>query len=406
MHIAIVSPSDKSYISSFLPNTDIEKLPNGYNGAIFIGTIIKGLLKQNHKVTAITTTVAINNDYQIKKFTHHNFTWIVVPSRPHSIRMNGKKLGRIVDFFNLEVKEMSTILKKIRPDIVHAHWSYEFASAAIKSGHPHLITVHDNAFKVLRFIKTPYRLGRLIMSEIILRKAKFLSTVSPYILPYVAKRCTNSIVIPNPAPLKYTKEQVSVLIDKRIKTLDNPKIIMINNGWNSLKNGKIGLIAFNQLREQFPLAELHLFGDGSEIGGLAEKEANSLNISNIKYCGVVPNQEILIALKTSHLFIHPALEESFGVVLIEAMSVGVPAIGGLNSGAVPWVIDSKDLLIDVSYPIQLKNKMKELISDKQMYKTISRQCFKNVISRFSSLSVSNAYISYYKEIIKAHKNKK
>ena len=104
MNIVIASPSDSSYISRFLPNVNKEDLPKGYTGAVFIGTIISELLRQGHVVTAVTTSIAINNDYSVKYFTNNNFTWIVVPSRPHSFRMNGLKLGRILDFFNLEIK--------------------------------------------------------------------------------------------------------------------------------------------------------------------------------------------------------------------------------------------------------------------------------------------------------------
>ncbi|WP_456379217.1 glycosyltransferase family 4 protein [Lutibacter sp.] len=399
MHIAIASPSDKSYISSFLPNEDINKLPNGYDGAIFIGTIIQELLKQGYTVTAITTSVDVNDDYQIKEFSYKNFTWVVVPSRPHSVRMNGSKLGTIVDFFSYEISQLSNAIKKSNPHIVHAHWSYEFAGAALKSGYPNLITVHDNAFQILRFFKNFYRFGRLLMSEVIVRKATFASTVSPYMLPYVKKRCKNVKVIPNPVPIKLNEQEVRLLINKRIKTFDTPKIIMVNNGWNQLKNGKIGLIAFNNLRKQFPKAELHLFGGGSEIGGLAEQEAKSLDIHGIIYHGTVSNKKLFAELKTSHLFIHPAIEESFGVVLIEAMSLGIPTIGGANSGAVPWVIDDKNLLVDVTDAFQLKNKMEELLISKKVYSKYSLQCYKNVVSRFSSKEVTNSYLIYYNEIL-------
>ena len=34
------------------------------------------------------------------------------------------------------------------------------------------------------------------------------------------------------------------------------------------------------------------------------------------------------------------MEESFGNTLVEAMMLGTPVIGGRDSGAVPWVLDS------------------------------------------------------------------
>jgi glycosyltransferase involved in cell wall biosynthesis len=402
MHIAILSPSDRSYISKFLPKENFDELPIGYSGAIFIGTIIKELLAQNHTVTAITTSVALNNDYSTKSFKNGNFTWIVVPSRPHSIRMNGKKLGRIVDFFAQEIRELAKAIKSVNPDIVHAHWSYEFAGAAVKSGYPYLVTVHDNAFKILKFLKNSYRFGRLLMSEVILRKANHTSTVSPYMLSYVKKRCEKVKVIPNPVPVKIDEQQVEMLINERLTSLISPKIVMVNNGWNKIKNVKVALIAFSQLREKHPKSELHLYGNGYEIGGLAEQEANALGIKNINFYGTVSNEELFEQLKTCHLFLHPALEESFGVVLIEAMSLGVPTIGGTNSGAVPWVINNENLLVNVFDALQLKNKIEHLLNDENLYATLSMQCYKNVASRFSSLRITNDYLKYYNEIINTY----
>lgn len=403
MHIAILAPSDKSYIAEFLPKTNQDDLPIGLSGAVFIGSIIRELLKQNHKVTAITNSYAINNDYTIKSFNHKNFTWTVVPSRPKGFRMNGTKLGRIVDFYKREINEMASVIKAISPDIVHAHWSYEFAGAALKSEFPFLVTVHDNPFQILRFTKHPYRLLKLFMSEYFLRKTKYTSTVSPYLLPYLNKRIQKSKIIPNPTPVVYNEEQINTLINKRLKIKEAPKIIMINNGWANLKNGKIGLIAFNKLLAKYPRAELHLYGNGSEIGGPAEKDASLLGVKNTYFHGEVSNQEIFEALNTSHLFIHPSIEESFGVVLIEAMSLGLPTVGGKKSGAVPWVIGNENLLIDIKNANILTNKIQEILEQDEIYSSISLLCYQNVLTRFSAKRVTNEYLNYYREIINLQK---
>ncbi len=399
MKIAIVSPSDKSFISDLLPSENFEKLPIGYPGAVFIGTIIKELLAQGHTVIAITTSAAINNNYNVTSYINNNFTWIVVPSRPKSFRMNGNKLGRIVDFYLREIKEITKVLKTISPDIVHAHWSYEFAAAAVKSGYPFLVTVHDNPFEILRFTKHPYRLAKLLMSEYILRKTKYATTVSPYLFPYLEKRSKEVRVIPNPTPIRIKEEEVRDLIRNRIETKNTPKIIMVNNGWGKLKNGKTGVIAFSKFLKIYPQSELHLYGNGTEIGGIGEIEVKSLGVKNVHFHGAVSNLELMKAFKSCHLLIHPSLEESFGVVLIEAMSMGLPTIGGEESGAVPWVINNKTLLVDVKNGTKLSSKMKEILDHDKEYNTTSIMCYNNVVSRFSSSSIIHEYTNYYSKII-------
>lgn len=401
MHIAILAPSHRSFISQFLPNQDLNNLPLGFAGAPFIGTLITELLNQNHQVTAITNSRVVNNDYTVKKFNGGNFSWIVVPQRPHSFRMNGNKIGYILDFFAYEQNLMASCIREIAPDFVHAHWSYEFAGAALKSGLPCLVTVHDNANKVLRFFKNLYRFGRLLMAEYNLNKVRFASTVSPYMQAYTEKRCKAVKVIANPVLISASATEIAANVLIKSQTLAAPRLIMINNGWNSLKNGMSALLAFKQLQQQLPHATLHLFGDGSELNGLANQEAMPLDLSNVTYYGAVPHSQLMEEIRQAHVLIHPALEESFGVVLIEAMSCGVPVIAGVNSGAVPWVVNDERLLIDVSKPEQIVQKTLTLLSDSTRYQQISNQVYSNVSTRFSSKPLIEAYLSYYHEILRA-----
>ena len=401
MHIAILSPSNKFSINQFLPNQGLASLPNGYSGAPFISMLIAEFLGQNHQVTVITTSIALNDNYEIKTYNFGKFSWIVVPRRPHSFRMNGNKIGYMFDFFTYEQQLMINCIREITPDFIHAHWSYEFAGVAIKSGIPCLVTVHDNANKILSFFKNFYRFGRLLMAEYYLNRVRFASTVSPYMQAYTEKRCKVVKVIPNPVLIRASAAEVAASLLIKSQTLTAPRLIMINNGWNACKNGRSALLAFKQLQHQLPNATLHLFGDGSELNGLANQEALSLNLSNVTYHGIVPHNQIIEEIRQAHVLIHPALEESFGVVLIEAMSFGVPAIGGLYSGAVPWVINDERLLVDVSKPEKIVQKTLALLSNKNLYQEISNRSYINVSTRFSSKLVTDAYLNYYNEIIRA-----
>jgi glycosyltransferase involved in cell wall biosynthesis len=401
MHIAILAPTDRTFITKFLPDKYVNELPVGYYGAPFIGTLIAELLSQNHQVTSITTSRAINNDYTVKRFSAGNFVWIIIPQRPHSLRMNGRKIGYILDFFADEQKLMANCIRDIAPDFVHAHWSYEFAGAALKSELPCLVTVHDNAFKVLRFFKNFYRFGRLLMSEHILNQVRFASTVSPYMQAYTQKRSEGVQVIPNPVVVKSTIAEIEAAVLIKSQSLTAPRLIMINNGWDARKNGMSALLAFKQVQQQLPGATLHLFGGGAELKGLANQDALELDLRNVFYYGAVPHVQLMEELKKAHVLLHPALEESFGVVLIEAMSYGVPVVGGINSGAVPWVIHDERILVDVTKYEEITHKLLELFTDTANYQQISTQGYTNVLTRFSSKSVVDAYLDYYHEIINA-----
>ncbi|TDE08405.1 glycosyltransferase family 4 protein [Dyadobacter psychrotolerans] len=403
MKIVIIGPTHKSFIGKLLNVRDLTSLPDGYYGAPFLGVVIKELLNRGHNVISITTTTAIDHNYEVREFHNGNFKWIVVPAREHTLRFNKSKLGRIIDLYAFEQRRLKSAILNEKPDFVHAHWSYEFAGALAGINIPKLITIHDNPYQVFKYMRNIYRFGRLILSEINLKKLKFASTVSPYMLDYAQKRFKNLKVIPNPVVMLFNIDKINEYVDEKINSLLNPNIVMIMNGWDKRKNGDIGLEAFGLIKNKIPGAILHLFGNGSEMYGLANKSAKPMRLEGIFYHGPVPHETLLNELKKMHLMIHPSLEESFGVVLIEAMALGLPVIGGIRSGAVPWVINNPELLVDVSKAQNIADKAIEILTCKIKYKEISSQGFYNVSERFSASAVVDSYEGYYDTIIQDSK---
>jgi glycosyltransferase involved in cell wall biosynthesis len=396
MKIVLLAPTHKSFISSFLQGIDKNILPEGYFGAPFLSDIIEGLLGRGHEVIAITTSFSDNIDFTVKTFQNGNFTWVVVPMRKHAFRLNAFRFGRMLDFYALERKQIMQQLKQYQPDIVHAHWGYEFAHCAVSSGLPNLVTIHDNPYVIIRYQKSLYRVFKLIYAAFLFPKIKYSSTVSPYMMKYASSNKSQCRLIPNPIRILYTRNEVMESIEKRAKTLfDKPNFVMIINGWDKRKNGRNGLLAFKKIQSTFSGATLHLFGRGTEEGGPAQMDGLGLKMDNVIYHGMTDRSQLISTLKEMHILIHTALEESFGVVLIEAMSLGVPAIGGRQSGAVPWVISDDNLLTDVREPSQIAETVKSSMDN---FAKLSLSCYDNVAARFSAEKVTEQYENYYFDI--------
>ena len=49
------------------------------------------------------------------------------------------------------------------------------------------------------------------------------------------------------------------------------------------------------------------------------------------------------------------------------MSYGIPVVGGIKSGAVPWVIANDQLLVDVTKNNDISNKILEIFHDENLY---------------------------------------
>ena len=74
--------------------------------------------------------------------------------------------------------------------------------------------------------------------------------------------------------------------------------------------------------------------------------SNKLNISeDIKFWGYVNDKKKFELLSGAHVFINPSIREGWGLVNIEANSVGTPAIGYLVSGIKDSVVNEKTGLL-------------------------------------------------------------
>ena len=69
-----------------------------------------------------------------------------------------------------------------------------------------------------------------------------------------------------------------------------------------------------------------IIGDGDEYENI-QKEIKKENLENrIKLLGFIPSDLIPFYLKASDIFLYPSLKEGFGIVVLEAMAVGLPVV--------------------------------------------------------------------------------
>ncbi|NOT97671.1 MAG: glycosyltransferase family 4 protein [Sideroxydans sp.] len=398
MKIGIAGPISTESIARFIDG-DVSTLPVGYGGAPLLGTLIGELLARGHEVSAYTTSPNLPlNLAEPAMAQGERFKIYYCPVRKHSVRMNGWHLGRIVDFFRLERRFIEQAIRMDNPDIVHAHWAYEFALAAIASGKPHVVTCHDAPQEILKYMPNIYRLGRYFMARKAMRTAQQLTTVSPYMREALMTLVSKEIeVIPNPIPPQIAHRPLNI---SHPLTKSAPVIVMVANGWDNQKNPQAGLLAFAKLRAANSGAKLRMFGSGYGQGEQASLWAAAQGIADgVEFVGRLPYAKLLEEMANADVFLHPALEESFGMVVAEALALGVPAIGGKLSGAVPWVIGEGGVLVDVTNVDDIANALIAILSDPENWQRLRAAAYQAVQSRFTPNVVVDAYEKLYRHLI-------
>ncbi len=395
MRIGIAGPISKDSIARFIDG-DTKALPNGYSGAPLLGTLIEALLNRGHSIFAYTTSADLPLTERVTA-TGSRFKITFCPVRARAFRYSAGHWGRAADAFKHERAALSRAMQDDAPDLVHAHWTYEFALAAIESGLPHLVTCHDAPQVVLKYSSNLYRLVRYFMARRVLNQAQHLTAVSPYLRQKLDRYAHAPItVVPNPLPPHPPQ------LAERSRQFDpaHPRIAMVLNGWGARKNPQPALRAFAALRRLFPAAELSIMGIDYGVGGKAESWARSEGLAEgVHFVGPLPYPALLAKLAESDLLLHPSLEETFGMSIAEAMSLGVPVVGGQSSGAVPWVIEKSGRLVDVRSDKAITQAVITLLNDSQGMNTLSTQARTAALSRFSPDAVAAVYEDCYRRVL-------
>lgn len=404
MHISIVGPIATDDIRHLLDG-EISHLPFGYSGAPLLVTLITELLRRGHRVTAITLSTGMPLDWRKPVHaTGKNLEVVYVPMRPRAWQFNGRQPGRIVDLYAFERRGLQQAIEQAAPDVVHAHWSYEFAWAAQCVGLPTLVTCHDSPLVVARMYsrsrltQSAYRWLRAGMAWHVLRHAPYVSAVSPYLQSEVQPLCKCPVVVvPNPLPLAVCNTPAQLI---RQPEPQSPLLAMVLNGWDRRKNPEPALRAFAALRKRKPGARLKMFGADFGPGERAEQWANQHGLADgMEFIGRVPNIRLLADLAATDILVHPALEETFGMSIAEAMAQGIPVIGGARSGAVPWVVGEGGVLTDVTSETSIEQAMLALLDNPVRYRAAAEAAQEGVRTRFTVNKVADGYEVLYQRVV-------
>jgi len=84
------------------------------------------LLALGHEVVAVTTDSSLPIDAAPVRSLGAAFEFIVVPQRKRSFGFEHGVCGRAWDGFLRERRALCLAMQQAKPDIVHAHWAYEF----------------------------------------------------------------------------------------------------------------------------------------------------------------------------------------------------------------------------------------------------------------------------------------
>lgn len=360
-------------------------LPPGYDFPL-ISWLINALLDRGYEVVAFTTSQGIDHPVVLKG---GGLTLCIGKMRP---------FHRARDMYKFERKELQRLMKSHKVDVIGAHWSYEFAWAALDTGIPTLVSLHDHAFTVLRFSPDAYRFVRLLMNNIVISRARWLSVNSPYLLNLLSrKHQRKALIIPNFFPRKMSNLWNSYAQRENM-------IVTVANGFWGRKNVGTAIKAYAILRRRYPDLHYCLVGNDMEPEGPAERYARERGIcEGITFVGRIPPAGVMNLVRNARVIVHPSREESFGMSVLEAMVIGTPVVGGEGSGNIPALLDNGHAgrLCDVNSPEAIAEEVSTLLSDRGLSAQLAVKARDYANEHFSEEKIVDSYVRHLHEIYQA-----
>lgn len=232
------------------------------------------------------------------------------------------------------------------PDLIHAHsivWGGMAAqSISDKFKIPYLVSEHRDLFFQLKPFGVPWE--KCWTSPLIqecLLKASLIISPSHSLKEALQRYHPIKVnVIPHAVDTDFFS------LREEIKDKNFFHIVSIGR-LSPEKNIKMLILAFFELLESDPSSRLTIGGDGPERRNL-ESLVKSLGIeSKVKFLGELSQLKVRDLLHSADLFVLTSLRETFGVVLIEALSSGLPVISTRCGGPEEIVFTEGGSLIDV-----------------------------------------------------------
>ncbi|MEG2379491.1 MAG: glycosyltransferase [Bacilli bacterium] len=179
--------------------------------------------------------------------------------------------------------------------------------------------------------------------------------------------------------------------------IENNNIISI--GRMSPEKGFINFIEIiSEIKKDIEDIKLNLIGDGPELENI-KKEIKAHDLTkNIILHGFLNKKEIESIMLESSLYVMTSYTESFGLVLIEAMSYGVPCVSFSSArGAVELIEKDSNLIKERDNKLMAK-KIINLLNNKKELKKQSKQSIE-----YSKQFLISEVVTNWKKLLKTTK---
>jgi glycosyltransferase involved in cell wall biosynthesis len=359
--------------------------------------ISRRLLREHGwRVIVITSGIKKGHDTQeeMEGMTVHRLTYsFKISNTPFSFRWYGK---------------IKKIIKAENPDIINIHTPVpgigDIAALAAK-GKPIVVTYHAGSMRKHKiFVDICIWLYEHFFMQCLLKRAVKIACPSDFVrLNFLGKFIYKSVTI-TPAV------DTSVFKLRPERKTQYPSILFVAglNRADQHKGLQYLLEAMSELRKKISNIHLIVVGEGGMRSEYEQRVKNLGLEEAVVFTGRLSGEKLAEQYQCAHFFVLPTLNESFSMVILEAMASGLPVVS-TNVGGVPTLVSNNEtgFLVEAGDGPAVTQKILELIENSQLAADFGNKGRNKVLAGFDWGRRAEKYHEIFLQILsKAVRNNK
>ncbi|MEY9970397.1 N-acetyl-alpha-D-glucosaminyl L-malate synthase BshA [Lysinibacillus sp. RC46] len=348
----------------------------------------KMLAERGHEIHFITSSVPfrLNKIYPTVFF--------------HEVEVNNYSVFQYSPYDIALASKMADVIKDEELDVLHVHYAIPHAVCAVlareMSGRDIGIvtTLHGTDISVLGQDST---LSQAIKYGI--NKSDIVTTVSEALKQQTYELIDT--VKPINTIYNFVDEREyfprnSGTLKEQFGIQEDEKVIIHVSNFRKIKNLPHIIDAFMKIRANMK-AKLLLVGDGPEKHRVMDQVKESSYMEDVLFLGKQENLAELYAISDLKLLL--SQQESFGLVLLEAMACGVPCIGSAVGG-IPEVIEHgvDGYIVELGDTDAVAEYAVNLLKDEEKLQHFREAAIRAVDEKFHSSKIVEQYENLYEKV--------
>jgi glycosyltransferase involved in cell wall biosynthesis len=269
-------------------------------------------------------------------------------------------------------RKLRRIIASERPDLINAHMpvpGLADVAASVAGRIPFVLTYHAGSMKKGHLLPDlAVGLYERLQLPRLLRRADSVICSSDYVREqFLADWKHKSITITPGA-------DETIFKPARVSKTAGSTLLFIGKFGPSYRHKGLGdaISAVAKLKPSHPQIQLLVIGDGDVDYYLSMARALGVE-SNLDFKGTLDQKQIAALCHTADLLVHPSTNDSFPMVIVEAMAAGLPVVS-TRVGGIPTLIQEgkTGLLVPAGRPTALANAVDQILSDRGYAATLGR----------------------------------